>query len=163
MKIRSTDLSGEWCYDLKQRVNSTRDVVTTKVRKSIQFLDEGSFGRNLYSTCHLIVSRWHSLVATWFTLLNSSLTLWTCTKSQKDGQNYKNTGVRRAILPKCPSRRANPSLDGRLWHTAEVARGGEQVHRCQEILIVFCHLAPPPITGQTTNYLKLKICFCNQQ
>ena len=59
----------------------------------------------------------HSLVATWFNLLNSSLTLWTCTKSQKDGQNCKNTGVRRAILPKCPSRRANPSLDGRLWHT----------------------------------------------
>ena len=60
----------------------------------------------------------HSLVATWFNLLNSSLTLWTCTKSQKDGQNCKNTGVRRAILPKCPSRRANPSIDGRLWHTA---------------------------------------------
>ena len=49
------------------------------------------------------------------------------------------------------------------WPWAEVARGGEQVHRCQEILIVLCHLAPPPITGQTTNYLKLKICFCNQQ
>ena len=45
------------------------------------------------------------------------LTLWTRPKSQKDGQNYKNTGVRRAFLPKCPSRRANPSLDGRLWHT----------------------------------------------
>ena len=67
---------------------------------------------------HLL--RVHSLVATWFNLLNSSLTLWTCTKSQKDGQNYKNTGVRRAILPKCPSRRANPSLDGRLWHTAHL-------------------------------------------
>ena len=64
----------------------------------------------------------HSLVATWFNLLNSSLTLWTCTKSQKDGQNYKNTGVRRAILPKCPSRRANPSIDGRLWHTAVAKR-----------------------------------------
>ena len=64
----------------------------------------------------------HSLVATWFNLLNSSLTLWTCTKSQKDGQNYKNTGVRRAILPKCPSRRANPSIDGRLWHTASTCQ-----------------------------------------
>ena len=68
-------------------------------------------------------SNWHSLVATWFTLarslLNSSLTLWMCPKSQKDGQNYTNTGVRRAILPKCPSTRANPSLDGRLWNTAD--------------------------------------------
>ena len=45
------------------------------------------------------------------------LTLWTRPKSQKDGQNYKNTGVRRAFLPKCPSRRANPSLDGRLCNT----------------------------------------------
>ena len=36
----------------------------------------------------------------------------------KDGQNYENTGVRRAILPKRPSRRANPSLDGRLSNTA---------------------------------------------
>ena len=41
-----------------------------------------------------------------------------CTQSQKDGQNYKNTGFRRAILPKCPSRRADPSLDGRFGHTA---------------------------------------------
>ena len=33
--------------------------------------------------------------------------------------NYnKNTGVRWAILPKCPSRRANQSLDGRLGYTA---------------------------------------------
>ena len=46
------------------------------------------------------------------------LTLWTRPKSQKDGQNYKNTGVRRTFLPKCPSRRANPSLDGRLSNTA---------------------------------------------
>ena len=59
-----------------------------------------------------------SLVATWFTLLNSSITLWTCTKSQEDGQNHKNTGVRRAFFHKCPSRRANPSLDGRLSNTA---------------------------------------------
>ena len=98
-------------------VNSTHGVLTTKMRKSTQILDESSFGRNIYSTCHLIVSRWHSLVATWFTLLNSSLTLWTCTKSQKDGQNHKNTGVRRAFSHKCPSRRANPSLDGRLSNT----------------------------------------------
>ena len=42
-----------------------------------------------------------------------------CTQSQKDGQNYKSTNVRRAILPKCPSRRANPSLDGRLGHTGD--------------------------------------------
>ena len=31
----------------------------------------------------------------------------------------KNTGFRRAFLLKCPSRRANPSLDGRLGNTAE--------------------------------------------
>ena len=46
-----------------------------KVCKSRQFWDESSFGRNFYSTCHLIVSRWHSLVAPWFTLLNSLLML----------------------------------------------------------------------------------------
>jgi len=40
-----------------------------------------------------------------------------CTQSQKDGQNYKNAGVRREILPKCPSRRANQSLDWRLGYT----------------------------------------------
>ena len=62
-------------FVLKKRANSTRDVLTTKVRKSTQFFDESSFGRNVYSTCHLIVSRRHSLVATWFTLLNSSLKL----------------------------------------------------------------------------------------
>ena len=39
-------------------------------------------------------------------------------KSQKDRQNYKNAGIRRAILPKCPSRRANPSLNGQLGNTA---------------------------------------------
>ena len=31
---------------------------------------------------------------------------------------HKNTGVRRAFFHKCPSRRANPSLDGRLGNTA---------------------------------------------
>ena len=41
-----------------------------------------------------------------------------CTKSQKDGQNHKNTGVRRAIFHKRPSRRARPSIDGRLGNTA---------------------------------------------
>ena len=34
-------------FVLKKRVNSTRDVLTTKVRKSTQFLDESSFRRNL--------------------------------------------------------------------------------------------------------------------
>ena len=44
--------------------------------------------------------------------------LWTCTRLQKDGQNCKNTGVRQAFFLKCPSRRANPSLGGRLGNTA---------------------------------------------
>ena len=56
--------------------------------------------------------------------------LWTCTKSQKDGQNYENTGVRRAILPKSPSRRAKPSLDGRLSNTAKFAWPSQFVPRC---------------------------------
>ena len=101
---------------------SARIILTTKVRKSTQFLDESSSGGNFYSTCHLIVSRWHSFVARWFTLLYSLLTLWMCTKSQKDGQNHKNTGVRRAFFHKCPSRRANPSLDGRLSNTAKILK-----------------------------------------
>ena len=46
-----------------------RGLKMERTEKSTQFLDESSFGRNLYSTCHLIVSRWQSLVATWFTLL----------------------------------------------------------------------------------------------
>ena len=37
------------------------------------------------------------------TVPNSTITLWMCTKSQKDGQNDKNTGIRRAIFHKCPS------------------------------------------------------------
>ena len=41
-----------------------------------------------------------------------------CTKSQKDRQNLKNTCVRRAFFLKRPSRRANPSLDGRLSNPA---------------------------------------------
>ena len=58
-------------FVLKKRVNSTRDILTTRVHKSTQL-----------------------------------------------SQNYKNTGIRRAILPKCPSRRANPSLNGQLGNTA---------------------------------------------
>ena len=42
-----------------------------------------------------------------------------CTKSQKDGQNHKYTGVKRAFFHKCPSRRASPSLDGRLLYTGD--------------------------------------------
>ena len=94
----------------------------------------------------------HSLVATWFNLLNSSLTLWTCTKSQKDGQNCKNTGVRRAILPKCPSRRANQSFYGRLWHTAiacglnvilnymrnDGGENGQNSMKCSLSFVLFC-------------------------
>ena len=41
-----------------------------------------------------------------------------CTKSQKDRQNLKNTGFGQAFFLKCPSRRANLSLDGRLLYTA---------------------------------------------
>ena len=48
-------------------------------------------GWDLCSTCHRLfqhgaVSLLHSLPC--------SLMLWTCTKSKKDGQNHKNTGVR---------------------------------------------------------------------
>ena len=50
-----------------------------------------------------------------------------CTKSQKDGQNHKNTGVRRAIFHKRPSRRARPSKDGRLGKVKIVSFwGGRQ-------------------------------------
>ena len=42
-----------------------------------------------------------------------------CPKSQIDGQNHKNTGVRRAIFHKRPSRRARPSIDGRLGNTED--------------------------------------------
>ena len=34
-------------------------------------------------------------------LPNSSIALWMCTKSQKDGQNHENTGIKRAIFHKC--------------------------------------------------------------
>ena len=51
------------------------------------------------------------------TVPNSTITLWMCTKSQIDGQNHKNTGVRRAIFHKCTSRRARPYLDGPLGYT----------------------------------------------
>ena len=34
-------------------------------------------------------------------LPNSSIALWMCTKSQKDGQNHENTGIKRAIFQKC--------------------------------------------------------------
>ena len=37
---------------------------------------------------------------------NGSISLWMCTKSQKDGQTHKNTGVRRAIFLKRSARRA---------------------------------------------------------
>ena len=47
-------------------------------------------------------------------------TLWTCPKSHVDGQNHKNTSFRRAIFHKRPSRRARPSIDGPLGHTATI-------------------------------------------
>ena len=53
---------------------------------------------------------------------NSSLTLLTCTRLQKDRQNYKNKGDRRAFFIKCPSRRSNSSLEGRLGNTASVQK-----------------------------------------
>ena len=105
----------------KKRVNTTRDILTTKVCKSTQFNVKVHLGEVFIQ--HVIwlfqdgaISLLHSLPCF------SSLTLWTCTKSEKDGQNYKNTGVRRAILPKRPSRRANPSLDGRLSNTGYSSR-----------------------------------------
>ena len=58
-----------------------------------------------------------------FTVPHSSITRWMCTKSQKDGQNLKNTGVRQAFFLKRPSRRADPSLDGWLSNTACHTRG----------------------------------------
>ena len=46
-------------------------------------------------------------LACWLTVPNSTITLWTCPKSQIDGQNHKNTGIRRKIFHKRPSRRAD--------------------------------------------------------
>ena len=49
-------------FVLKKRINSTRDILTTKVLKSTQCLDESSFGGIFYSTCHLMtVSLLHGL------------------------------------------------------------------------------------------------------
>ena len=69
-------------------------------------------------------------------LANSSITLWTCTESQKSGQNHKksgvitesqksgqnhkNSGVIRAIFHKCPDIRAYPDLSWRLSNTADI-------------------------------------------
>ena len=46
-------------------------------------------------------------LARWLTVPNSTITLWMCPKSQIDGQNHKNTGIRRKIFHKRPSRRAD--------------------------------------------------------
>ena len=51
-------------------------------------------------------------------LASGSITLWTCAKPQKSGQNHKNPGVIRAIFPKCPDIRARPDISGRVSHTA---------------------------------------------
>ena len=46
-------------------------------------------------------------LARWLTVPNSTITLWMCPKLQIDGQNHKNTGIRRKIFHKHPSRRAD--------------------------------------------------------
>ena len=46
-------------------------------------------------------------LARWLTVPNSTITLWMCPKLQIDGQNHKNTGIRRKIFHKRPSRRAD--------------------------------------------------------
>ena len=45
-----------------------------------------------------------------------------CAQNHIDGQNHKNTGVRRAIFHKRPSRQARPSKDGRVGNTAATIR-----------------------------------------
>ena len=51
------------------------------------------------------------------TVPNSTITSWMCTKSQIDGQNHKNTGVRRAIFPQM-----------HVWTGAPVFRRATWVH-----------------------------------
>ena len=72
--------------------------------------------------------------------------LWISTKSQKDGQNYENTGVKREILPKGPSRRANPSLDGRLSNTEYVLLK-KVIKRCLQHLSASLRKCQCPFSG----------------
>ena len=72
-------------------------VLLTKIRA----LD----GRNS-SFCDFVVFWWASLTS----LPSSSKTLWMCPKSQIDGQNHKNKGVRRATWVHCEPKSPESTL-----------------------------------------------------
>ena len=64
------------------------------------------------------------------------------TKSQKNGQNHKKTGKKRAIFPKRPFKRACPFKNGRLLYTAIIYG---------ELLNIFL---------AESNYLRLLLISC---